>query len=111
MRFGDLPKWAIELSRLVHSAVCTGHIEAGSDMNLSSKSSQNEPLPFELLWREPLFDQLIANVYKPGEVCLIHHLTFLHIFQHVASASFSLLSYASCVIKDKRLSVRLLVDS
>jgi hypothetical protein len=26
------------------------------------------PLPSDLLWREPLFDELIANRYKPGEV-------------------------------------------
>lgn len=101
MRFGDLPKWALELSKLVHSAVCTGHIKTGSDMNLSSENPQNEPLPFELLWREPLFDQLIANVYKPGEVCLIYHPSFLHIFQHIACPSFSLLFYSSWIIKDK----------
>ncbi|XP_078175621.1 2-oxoglutarate (2OG) and Fe(II)-dependent oxygenase superfamily protein isoform X4 [Carex rostrata] len=66
MRFGDLPKWALELSRLVRSAVCTGEIRYRSDVNLSSENLQNDPLPFQLLWREPLFDQLIANVYKPG---------------------------------------------
>lgn len=82
MRFGDLPKWALELSRLVRSAVCTGEIRYRSDVNLSSENLQNDPLPFQLLWREPLFDQLIANVYKPGEVWVHLSSTFLHIFQH-----------------------------
>ncbi|KAJ3688497.1 hypothetical protein LUZ61_017661 [Rhynchospora tenuis] len=72
MRFGDLPKWALELSRRVRSAVCTGDIRAGSELNLSTGSVQNDPLPFDLLWREPLFDQLIANVYKPGEGICSH---------------------------------------
>ncbi|XP_078175618.1 2-oxoglutarate (2OG) and Fe(II)-dependent oxygenase superfamily protein isoform X1 [Carex rostrata] len=72
MRFGDLPKWALELSRLVRSAVCTGEIRYRSDVNLSSENLQNDPLPFQLLWREPLFDQLIANVYKPGEGICSH---------------------------------------
>lgn len=53
MRFGDLPSWAIELSDLI----------------LESVESVDLPvLPADLLWREPLFDQLIVNLYQPGEV-------------------------------------------
>lgn len=53
MRFGDLPSWATELSELI----------------LESVESVDLPvLPADLLWREPLFNQLIVNLYQPGEV-------------------------------------------
>ncbi|KAF8116511.1 hypothetical protein N665_0017s0067 [Sinapis alba] len=57
MRFGDLPSWAIELSDLI----------------LESVESVDLPvLPADLLWREPLFDQLIVNLYQPGEGICAH---------------------------------------
>lgn len=56
MRFGDLPSWATKLSDLIHETV---------------ESVDLSVLPADLLWREPLFDQLIVNLYQPGEVrCL-----------------------------------------
>lgn len=71
MRFGDLPGWATELSRLVREAVWFGDLSCASDGESSLGLQYGEdrwPLPLDLLWREPLFDQLIANVYNPGEV-------------------------------------------
>lgn len=60
MRFGDLPSWATELSELI----------------LESVESVDLPvLPADLLCREPLFDQLIVNLYQPGEVRCFHFLT------------------------------------
>ena len=60
MRFGDLPSWATELSDLI----------------LESVESVDLPvLPADLLWREPLFDQLIVNLYQPGEVRYFDFLT------------------------------------
>ncbi|KAL0712587.1 hypothetical protein Bca4012_019565 [Brassica carinata] len=57
MRFGDLPLWATELSDLI----------------LESVESVDLPvLPADLLWREPLFDQLIVNLYQPGEGICAH---------------------------------------
>ncbi|CAN7089301.1 unnamed protein product [Brassica rapa subsp. narinosa] len=57
MRFGDLPSWATELSDLI----------------LESVESVDLPvLPADLLWREPLFDQLIVNLYQPGEGICAH---------------------------------------
>lgn len=53
MRFGDLPSWATELSDLIRETV---------------ESVDLPVLSADLLWREPLFDQLIVNLYQPGEV-------------------------------------------
>ncbi|OAY82433.1 Uncharacterized protein P8A3.02c [Ananas comosus] len=65
MRFGDFPEWATELTSLVREAVCVSEISSRADQEAC-------PLPLDLLWREPLFDQLIANVYKPGEGICAH---------------------------------------
>ncbi|CAN6969781.1 unnamed protein product [Brassica rapa subsp. trilocularis] len=57
MRFGDLPSWATELSDLI----------------LESVESVDLPvMPADLLWREPLFNQLIVNLYQPGEGICAH---------------------------------------
>ncbi|CAA6663441.1 unnamed protein product [Spirodela intermedia] len=55
MRFGDLPIWASDLSDLIQEAAAVSDAEP-------------HPIPGHLLWRDPLFDQLIVNVYAPGEV-------------------------------------------
>ncbi|CAH2071952.1 unnamed protein product [Thlaspi arvense] len=57
MRFGDLPSWATEVSDLIRETV------ESVDLPL---------LPADLLWREPLFDQLIVNLYQPGEGICAH---------------------------------------
>lgn len=71
MRFGDLPGWAVEISRLVREAVWFSDTSSGEGKESSLGNHHEEscwPLPLDLLWREPLFDQLIVNVYNPGEV-------------------------------------------
>ncbi|KAG1365225.1 alkylated DNA repair protein ALKBH8 [Cocos nucifera] len=75
MRFGDLPEWATELTRLVCEAVCLGQVsfEASRESTFEDQDAEETcPLPLNLLWREPLFDQLIANVYEPGEGICAH---------------------------------------
>lgn len=64
MRFGDLPPWATELSKLIVKAVLWGNL----DMVSSDSEDMISIFPSALLRREPLFDQLIVNLYQPGEV-------------------------------------------
>ncbi|CAA7399905.1 unnamed protein product [Spirodela intermedia] len=59
MRFGDLPIWASDLSDLIQEAAAVSDAEP-------------HPIPGHLLWRDPLFDQLIVNVYAPGEGICFH---------------------------------------
>ncbi|TVU23747.1 hypothetical protein EJB05_26127, partial [Eragrostis curvula] len=72
MRFGDLPSWAVELSTLIREAICVGDVSVVADAELTNEDEESCPLPSDLLWREPLFDQLIANRYKPGEGICAH---------------------------------------
>ncbi|XP_008800834.2 alkylated DNA repair protein alkB homolog 8 isoform X1 [Phoenix dactylifera] len=75
MRFGDLPEWATELTRFVREAVCSGEVsfEASRESTFEDQYAEETcPLPLDLLWREPLFDQLISNVYEPGEGICAH---------------------------------------
>ncbi|KAL1225138.1 Alkylated DNA repair -like protein ALKBH8 [Cardamine amara subsp. amara] len=57
MRFGDLPSWATKLSDIIRETVEYADVSV---------------LPADLLWREPLFDQLIVNLYQPGEGICAH---------------------------------------
>lgn len=69
MRFGNLPAWASEISNSIRERVLLN--DPGLDpMSLGTYYGANEecPFPSDLLWREPLFDQLIVNAYQPGEV-------------------------------------------
>ncbi|KAL5983791.1 hypothetical protein ACLOJK_017883 [Asimina triloba] len=69
MRFGDLPQWALELSELVREAVlCSKFFSECGDLGTHEQDVEACPLALNLLSREPLFDQLIVNVYQPGEV-------------------------------------------
>ncbi|KAF0896178.1 hypothetical protein E2562_019668 [Oryza meyeriana var. granulata] len=72
MRFGDLPSWAVELSAVIHEAICVGDVNASCGVELKNEDEDACPLPSDLLWRKPLFDQLIANRYKPGEGICAH---------------------------------------
>lgn len=76
MRFGDLPPWIIELSDSVREGILLSY-PALDPLDMGSKQRRNEiyPFPSNLLWREPLFDQLIVNVYHPGEVRNGYYLT------------------------------------
>ena len=70
MRFGDLPGWAAELADSINKVL----LSWGCDSNViqlggSCGVKQNVcPFSSEILAREPLFDQMILNSYKPGEV-------------------------------------------
>lgn len=68
MRFGDLPFWAVELSDHIHEAVGDRETYIGM-LDLDSEACI---LPSQLLWRDPFFDQLIVNVYQPGEGICAH---------------------------------------
>lgn len=68
MRFGGLPQWATELAKLIREVVHFS--EQVSELGVIAACDDRDAclLPSNLLWREPLFDQLIVNVYHPGEV-------------------------------------------
>lgn len=68
MRFGDLPGWAVELSSSIHEAILFSNCVA--ELENCGKGEETCIFPQDLLWREPLFDQLIVNMYQPGEVRL-----------------------------------------
>ncbi|KAF5197713.1 2-oxoglutarate (2OG) and Fe(II)-dependent oxygenase superfamily protein [Thalictrum thalictroides] len=68
MRFGDLPVWATKLGNYIRETVLLGDIESCHLI----KEEESCPMPSHLLWREPLFDQLIVNVYQPGEGICAH---------------------------------------
>ncbi|KAL6868197.1 hypothetical protein ACP4OV_015042 [Aristida adscensionis] len=61
MRFGDVD--VVKLSVLVMSMSVLMRAE------LTNEDEDACPLPSDLLWREPFFDQLIANRYKPVGIC------------------------------------------
>ncbi|XP_051118700.1 uncharacterized protein LOC127242958 [Andrographis paniculata] len=62
MKFGDLPDWAMELSYYIRE-----------DVAITSDNSKAACVfPSDLLWREPLFNQFIVNIYKPGEGICAH---------------------------------------
>ncbi|GMP87721.1 hypothetical protein CsSME_00039974 [Camellia sinensis var. sinensis] len=69
MRFGDLPVWATELANLVREVVhFSDYVSEFVDIAASDDGKNAYLFPSKLLWREPLFDQLIINLYQPGEV-------------------------------------------
>ncbi|KAG5514245.1 hypothetical protein RHGRI_035596 [Rhododendron griersonianum] len=72
MRFGDLPRWATELAKLIREVVHFS--EQVSELGVIAACDDRDAclLPSNLLWREPLFDQLIVNVYHPGEGICAH---------------------------------------
>ncbi|KAI5077273.1 hypothetical protein GOP47_0007097 [Adiantum capillus-veneris] len=74
MRFKDLPKWALELSKLIYDAV-SSYALAKDSLYLSAASqlsTSNMPFNLNLLQRVPLFDQMIVNRYQPGEGICAH---------------------------------------
>ncbi|CAO2150000.1 unnamed protein product [Urochloa humidicola] len=72
MRFGDLPSWATELSTLIREAICVGDVNVDVGAEMTNEDEDACPLPSDLLWREPFFDQMIANRYNPGEGICAH---------------------------------------
>lgn len=77
MRFGDLPAWATEISTSVKETIqFTDYVSdpmTGADCHSDLETCSFPP---NLLCREPFFDQLIVNIYQPGEVRCI---TFLEV--------------------------------
>ncbi|XWS76549.1 hypothetical protein CRYUN_Cryun01aG0186100 [Craigia yunnanensis] len=72
MRFGDLPAWPTELSNSIREAVLLGdHVSEFKDLATSNGGTKPCLLPSNLLWREPLFDQLIVNVYLPDGIAIV----------------------------------------
>ncbi|KAF9622033.1 hypothetical protein IFM89_029317 [Coptis chinensis] len=69
MRFGDLPVWATELSHSICEAVIyAGNVSFSGDPETFDLNEEEVcSMPSNLVFREPLFDQLIVNVYQPGE--------------------------------------------
>ncbi|KAL2652739.1 hypothetical protein R1flu_020867 [Riccia fluitans] len=63
MRFGDLPGWTLELCALIGQSIRSYE---------PSSADKIGPLPNDILDREPLFDQMIANSYQPGEGIKAH---------------------------------------
>ncbi|KAL3572416.1 hypothetical protein D5086_026320 [Populus alba] len=69
MRFGDLPSWAIELSNSIREVVLYGdRIHEPPSCAGSDRGEAACWLPPDLLSREPVFDQLIVNVYQPDSM-------------------------------------------
>ncbi|KAL6214869.1 hypothetical protein ACLB2K_014301 [Fragaria x ananassa] len=73
MRFGDLPGWAAELSDSIKEVLSCGSDSHLIELGSSCGGKENvSPFSPELLAREPLFDQLILNLYQPGEGICAH---------------------------------------
>lgn len=70
MRFGDLPAWATEISTSVKETIQFADYVSdpmtGADCHWDLETC---PFPPNLLCREPFFDQLIVNIYQPGNLC------------------------------------------
>ncbi|XP_028771183.1 alkylated DNA repair protein ALKBH8 homolog [Neltuma alba] len=91
MRFGDLPAWSTKLSDSIRELVLFGDDGFQGD-------GQTSALPWDLLWREPLFNQLIVNVYEPGEgICA--HVDLLRFEDGIAIVSLE----SSCVMHFTRV--------
>ncbi|MED6136053.1 hypothetical protein PIB30_052358 [Stylosanthes scabra] len=74
MCFGNLPPWAHQLSQLIHT-------------------SSSSILPHHLLSRDPFFDQMIVNMYLPGQgIC--PHVDLLRFQDAIAILSLE----SSCVM-------------
>ncbi|KAL8530903.1 hypothetical protein ACS0TY_007797 [Phlomoides rotata] len=73
MRFGDLPPWALELSYVIRENVLfSSHFSESMDLMSGENNKEPRLFPPELLWREPLFNQFIVNIYQPGEGIRAH---------------------------------------
>lgn len=78
MWFGDLPVWATEISTSIKETIQFSDYVAdpltGTDCHRDLETCLFPP---NLLCREPFFDQLIVNIYQPGEVRCITVLEFV----------------------------------
>lgn len=99
MRFGDLPEWATELANLVREVVhFSDYVSEFVDIAASDDGKNAYLFPSKLLWREPLFDQLIINLYQPGEgICA--HVDLMRFEDGIAIVSLE----SSCVMHFSRV--------
>ncbi|CAN4093087.1 unnamed protein product [Withania somnifera] len=96
MRFGDLPGWAVELSRCIHEVILFSNYVA--ELDNCEEGKEACIFPQDLLWREPLFDQLIVNMYQPGEgIC--PHIDLMRFEDGIAIISLE----SSCVMHFSRV--------
>ncbi|CAM6109029.1 unnamed protein product [Calypogeia fissa] len=82
MRFGDLPGWAQDLSILIQRRSGGQNRLEGLEHQNSDQCSEidgpdefreiTSPFPFRILERDPFFDQMIVNMYQPGEGISAH---------------------------------------
>ncbi|XP_031402612.1 alkylated DNA repair protein ALKBH8 homolog [Punica granatum] len=75
MRFGDFPPWLNELCYSIREAVLIGDNLSEHDIVAADEHGAGclfPILPPELLGREPLFDQLIVNLYHKGQGICAH---------------------------------------
>ncbi|XP_057483420.1 uncharacterized protein LOC130770123 isoform X2 [Actinidia eriantha] len=92
MRFGNLPAWAIELAKLIREVVhYIDHDSEFADMTTCCDDKDASFFPSNLFWREPLFDQLIVNVYSQG-ICA--HVDLMRFEDGIAIVSLE----SSCVM-------------
>ncbi|KAL6515990.1 hypothetical protein OROGR_019295 [Orobanche gracilis] len=73
MRFGDLPLWANAISYIIRESILLhGFSSEATDSMSDGTSKESCLLPSDLIWRNPLFDQFIVNIYQPGEGICAH---------------------------------------
>ncbi|KZV32359.1 hypothetical protein F511_03642 [Dorcoceras hygrometricum] len=99
MRFGDLPCWAIELSYSIRENVLfSGCVPEFMDPITVGNNEKECPFPMDILWREPLFNQLIVNIYQPDEgICA--HIDLMRFEDGIAIVSLE----SSCVMHFTRV--------
>ncbi|KAJ0449842.1 putative tRNA (carboxymethyluridine(34)-5-O)-methyltransferase [Helianthus annuus] len=105
MRFGDLPAWANELSTCIRELIRYSNYDPESTDITSEMNGQDCIFPSTLLNREPLFNQLIANSYQPGEgICA--HVDLMRFEDGIALVSLE----SSCVMHFSRVENEAVTD-
>ncbi|KAJ0471544.1 putative tRNA (carboxymethyluridine(34)-5-O)-methyltransferase [Helianthus annuus] len=105
MRFGDLPAWANELSTCIRELIQYSNYDPESTDITSEMDGQDCIFPSTLLNREPLFNQLIANSYQPGEgICA--HVDLMRFEDGIALVSLE----SSCVMHFSRVENEAVTD-
>ncbi|CAK9175306.1 unnamed protein product [Ilex paraguariensis] len=99
MRFGNLPVWAIKLSNSIREVVLlSGYVLDSMDNSNCNEDKEVCLFPSDLIWREPLFNQLIVNIYQPGEgICA--HVDLMRFEDGIAIVSLE----SSCVMHFSRV--------